>query len=344
MELKKTFIVAIVLSIIGLTSWEMYWRSQGFYPNLEDNKDLWALERSKLENASQEDVVFLGSSRVLFDIQKDEWKKVTGNRPIQLATAGASPLPIFRDIVENTEFTGTIIVGVTPGLFFSTTFPLAPPWDSPQKRVDYYYDRTYAQRANYFLSSPLQKNLVLMSANELEWTDDLDLKALLKKIKIGDRMGEGMPPIYNFFNVTDDRNISMTLKTSSDTAFANSITRVWEFYGKEAPPPDKESTMAFFVEDAKKFMIKGGNLILLRCPSSGGAKESENHGFPRIEYWDQLLIQTKAKGYHYEDYESINKFVCPEWSHLSVRNARIFTTEIARIMKNDGALTIPNNQ
>ena len=106
----------------------------------------------------------------------------------------------------------------------------------------------------------------------------------------------------------------------------------------------KDDSLAFFVEDAKKFMIKGGNLILLRCPSSGGAKESENHGFPRIEYWDQLLIQTKAKGYHYEDYESINKFVCPEWSHLSVRNARIFTTEIARIMKNDGALTIPNNQ
>jgi len=344
MELKKTFIFAILLSIVGLISWEMYWRSQGLYPNLDENKDLWAQERAKVGSLIDQDVILLGSSRVLFDIQKDEWEKVTGRLPIQLASAGSSPLPMFRDIVENTEFSGTVIVGVTPGLFFSTTYPLAQPMDWPQKRVDYYHDRTYAQQLNYCLSAPLQKNLVLMSANETEWHNDIDLKALIKRIKVGNRIGEGMPPFHNFMDARSDRNVSMTLQTSSDTTFANSIKKVWQFYGEGAPPPDKESTMAFFLEDVKKFRYRGGNLILLRCPSTGGARAGENAGLPRSEYWDLLIAESKSKAYHFEDYESLKNFDCPEWSHLSAADAKIFTTEIATIMMNDDALTISKNQ
>jgi hypothetical protein len=344
MELKKTFIFAILLSIVGLICWEMYWRSQGLYPNLDDNKELWAQQRDRVGSLINEDVILLGSSRVLFDIQIDEWENVTGRPPLQLASAGSSPLPMFRDIVENTEFSGTVIVGVTPGLFFSTTFPLAQPMRWPQTRVDYYRDRTYAQKLNYFFSAPLQNNLVLMSANELEWNDDIDLKALVKRIKIGNRIGEGMPPFYNFFDASNDRNISMTLRTSSDTTFANSITKVWQFYGEGGHPPDKESTMAYFLEDVEKFKARGGNLVLLRCPSTGGARAGENAGLPRTEFWDQLVTESKVKGYHFEDHESLKNFDCPEWSHLSAADARLFTTELATIMKNDDALTISKNQ
>ena len=99
----------------------------------------------------------LSESTITFDIQLDEWEKETGKRPIQLACVGSSPLPVFHDLVENTNFKGTILVGVTPGLFFSTTFPQARPWEWPQSRVDYYHRRTYAQRANHILSIPLQE-------------------------------------------------------------------------------------------------------------------------------------------------------------------------------------------
>ena len=302
MELKKTFIFAILLSIVGLISWEMYWRSQGLYPNLDDNKDLWAQERDKVGSLLDQDVILLGSSRVLFDIQIDEWEKVTGRPPLQLASAGSSPLPMFRDLVENTEFSGTVIVGVTPGLFFSTTFPLAQPMDWPQKRVDYYRDRTYAQKLNYLFSVPLQKNLVLMSADEMEWNNNIDLKSMVNRIRIGNRVPEGLPPFNNFFDARDDRNVSMTLRTSSDTTFAKSIIKVWKFYDEGAHPPDKESTMAFFIEDAEKFKARGGNLVLLRCPSTGGARAGENAGLPRSEFWDLLVAESKAKAYHFEDY------------------------------------------
>ena len=130
------------------------------------------------------------------------------------------------DIVNNTDFKGTVIVGVTPGLLFSTTYPKAMPWERPQAKVNYYQDRTYAQRLNFLLSIPLQQNLAFMSADEEKWADDIDLKALLKRIKIGDRIESKKPPFYNFGEVTIDRNMSMTQRTVTDTAFANSITEV----------------------------------------------------------------------------------------------------------------------
>jgi len=169
MQLKKALLTTILISLIGIIAWEAYWRSQGYYPTLNDEKALWAKERAKVEKATDNDAIIIGSSRIYFDIQKKVWEQETGKKPIQLASPGTSPLPTLHDIVENTNFKGTLIVGVTPGLLFSTTYPKAPPINRIQSKVDYYKDMTYAQKSNYFLSVPLQKNLVLMSGDEEEW-------------------------------------------------------------------------------------------------------------------------------------------------------------------------------
>jgi len=339
MQLRKSLFIAIVLSILSLTAWEFYWRSQGKVPDINDDNELWAVQRARLKKMDKSDFVLTGSSRVLFDIQLDEWEDETGKRPVMLAGPGSSPLPVFRDIVENTDFAGTVIVGVTPGLFFSTTFPLAPPWKRPQSKVDHFHKRTFAQRLNHWSGLPLEKNLAFVSISEEQWYDDIDLRSILRRIKIGNRTGEKpMPPFRNFSNVAVDRNVRMTERTATDTAFANSIKRVWKFFGENAPPPDKASTMAFFLADAAKFQARGGNLILLRCPSSGGLRAAENMFFPRTEYWDDLVIQSGAKAYHFEDYDQLKHFECPEWSHLSAPDAEKFTRELARIMISDGAI------
>lgn len=341
MNLKKSLFIAVALSVISIVAWELYWRSKGKIPDLDDDKNLWAVQRARVEKASENDVLLLGSSRVLFDIQLNEWESETGVRPIQLACAGASPLPVFHDIVSNTDFNGTILVGVTPPLFFSTTYPEAGPWKRPQTRVDYYQDRTYAQRLNHWLSLPLQKNLVLISTSEEGWTDDIDLKSLLNNIPSKNRSGKPEYPPFNAFSyMEEDRNNPMSEKTATDTAFANSITKAWKFViMSNKNPPDKESTTKFFAEDAKKFMDRGGNLILLRCPSSGMFKEGETKFLPRSEFWDYLVKTTNAKAYHYEDYEPLKDLTCPEWSHLSAPDAQYFTTELVKIMKADGTLS-----
>ncbi len=340
MQLKKSLIIALILSIIGLIAWESYWRSQGYSPTLNDEKALWAKERTKLESATKKDIIFIGSSRIYFDIQKEVWEKETGIKPIQLASTGSSPLPALHDIVENTSFNGTVIVGVTSGLLFSTTYPKAQPWHRIQSKIEFYQDMTYAQKSNYFLSVPLQKNLVMMSADEEEWADDIDLKSLLRQVNLGIRTEDPkLPPFYNFGIVSSDRNMAMINRTVTDTAYANSIIRVWNFFGKTAPPPDKETTTEYFLKDAQKFIERGGNLILVRCPSSGGTRVAENMFLPRERYWDSLVGLLPIKNYHFEDYSQLKNLVCPEESHLSKEDAEYFTKELAKIMIEDKAIT-----
>jgi len=341
MQLKKSLIIAITLSVISLVAWELYWRSEGKIPDLDDDKNLWAVQRARVDDASLNDVLLLGSSRVLFDIQLNEWEKETGVRPIQLACAGSSPLPLFHDIVHNTDFKGTIIVGVTPGLFFSTTYPEAGPWKRPQSRVDYFENRTYAQQLNHWLSLPLQKNLAFVSTSEEGFSDDIDLKSLLSSISSTNRSGKPeYPPFNSFAYIDEDRNNPMSEKTATDTAFANGIKAAWKFIiMNNQNPPDKDATTNFFVADAEKFQERGGNLILVRCPSSGWLKEGEDKFLSRTEFWDPLVKATNAKAYYYEDYEQLKHLECPELSHLSAPDARYFTTELVKIMKADGVLS-----
>ncbi|WP_040250792.1 hypothetical protein [Psychroserpens mesophilus] len=342
MNLKQSMLIAVALSLLSLVAWECYWRAHGKLPDIDDNKDLWAVQRAKVETLSKEDVVLMGSSRVLFDIQLNEWEKETGIRPIQLATAGASPLPIFHDIVNNTDYIGTVIVGVTPGLFFSTTFPEAGPWKRAQTRVEHYENRTYAQRINHCLSMPLQKHLVFISTSEEGWSDDIDLKSLLNSVSLGAERLEKpqFPPFYKFEYMDENRNVRMSDKTANDTAFARTVKNVWQSIveGNDRPPQKKETTQ-FFVEDAKKFKARGGNLILLRCPSTGLFKDIESKHLARTDFWQELVKATEAKAYHYADYESLKNLDCPEWSHLSGPDASFFTAELVKIMKADGALT-----
>ena len=337
MELKKTLIFTIFLIVIGISVWELYWRFQGYYPSLDRSEALWAVQRAKVNQLTGKDVVLTGSSRVHFDIQLDEWYKITGTRPIQLAIPGSTPLPVFHDIVNNTNFKGTLVVGVTLGLFFSTTNPEDDPWDASQSRIDYFYNRTYAQRLNHKLSLPLQQNLAFI--NEDKRVDGINLKALLNKINVGDRVIDSMPPFHNFSNISIDRNVRMIERTVTDTVFANTVKKVWKFFDREDPSLEKEATIAFFTKDATKFKERGGNLILVRCPSTGYYKDREAKFFTRHKFWDELVKRTKAKSYHYNDYETLRYFDCPEWSHLSAAEAQIFTTELAKIIINDNALT-----
>ena len=321
---------------MGIAGGEREGRSTGKYPTIDDNEALWAVQRTKVEKFKKDDVVLIGSSRVLFDIQLNEWENITGKRPIQLASGGSSPIPVFHDIVNATDFAGNVIAGVTPGLFFSSLDPPPESWKRSQSRIDHYHDRTIAQRLNHFLSLPLQKNLVFIT--ESQKPDDINLKALLQNIKIGERAGKEEPPFYNFRDIAEDRNVMMTIKTSTDTAFANTIKKYWSF-DNDDPSPEKEATIAYFLEDATKFKERGGNLILVRCPSTGYYKDREAKFFTRHKFWDELVKRTKAKSYHYNDYETLRYFDCPEWSHLSAADAQIFSTELAEIIINDKALT-----
>jgi hypothetical protein len=343
MQLKQSIIIAFALSIICVSVWELYWRSQGYYPDFDNDDALWANQRDRVNTASKDDIILIGSSRIHFDVQLDIWEENTGIRPIQLAHPGSSPIPVFNDLANKTDFHGTIVVGVTPGLFFSGTTTDVRPYRSSNNKVEYFYNQTYAQRLNHKLSIPFQKYFAFIS--DADGISGIKLKAVLNKISIGNRIEEGFPPFPKFADISFDRNLRMIEKTVIDTSFANMIKKVWSYKSTDTTPPkhiDKKGVMQLFKKDAKTFMDRGGKLILLRCPSTGYYERKETNFYKKEAFWDSLLIVTGAKGYHFIDYEQLNKLDCPEWSHLSGEDADYFTNEITKIMINDQ--TIPTSK
>ncbi|WP_282123972.1 hypothetical protein [Algibacter mikhailovii] len=137
-NLKTSIIAALALTFVELAIWEIYWRSIEFYLILDANDSFWAKQRRKTEKTTVNDMILMGSSRALFDIQLNSREKETGIQPFQLACAYNSPLPVFQDLVR------TVFVGVTPSLFFSTTSPKVQTSQWRQSRVDYYNNRIYA--------------------------------------------------------------------------------------------------------------------------------------------------------------------------------------------------------
>ena len=342
MQLKTSLVVAAVLGFALLGGWELYLRStKKTITLLDDDSALWAAQRHRVPQLDDDQVVIIGSSRILFDVQLDVWEEKTGIRPVELATVGSSPLPIFHDLVNNTEYTGTIMVGVTPGLFFSTTYPKAQPWSWPQARVDHYHDRTYADRTNHLLSIPLQKSLYFISAEEDETSDNVDLKAILSRIHIGPRGPEPEIPFPQFSEIETDRSLRMTAITAQDTSVANTVQRAWLsiLMDPDMPPPDPESTTAFFLKDARKFLGRGGKLIMLRCPSSGPIAEGESKFLNRAGFWDPLIDSLQVPAYNYLDYPQLQGYECPEWSHLKYEDALTFTDDLVEIMLEDKTIT-----
>src|SRR3989440_6147361 len=117
--------IAVVITIVVVSAtaaWELYCRSLGYGPTLNDNEDLWALRRRAVK---PESLVIIGDSRGGYDVDLDEFERGLGKRPIQLAGGGMCGFPVLEDLAKDETFHGTIICSIVPRLFFAPpgTFP-----------------------------------------------------------------------------------------------------------------------------------------------------------------------------------------------------------------------------
>ena len=61
-------IAVTIVVIVATAAWELYCRSLGYGPTLNDNEDLWTMKRRIVE---PESIVVIGDSRAWFDVDLD---------------------------------------------------------------------------------------------------------------------------------------------------------------------------------------------------------------------------------------------------------------------------------
>lgn len=315
-----------------LGAWEWHWRDFGVEPGYRNSDGAWAQQRRRIDQGEGEATVIIGSSRVLFDIQLPVWERFTGQRPIQLALEATSPVPILEDLAADQDFTGRLLIGVTPGLFFSGR---ATRGDV----IEYYRHQGPSQRSGHWLSQLLLEPWLAF------YEPDFALAAVVLRQGWPARPGVRELPEVRKLAVQDpDRNTRMWRKVETDPEYCDMVRDVWAARLFKPPPnmdtPEKarvsiDREIERAAAAVKTLRARGVQVLFVRAPSVGPLYAAEERGLPRAQTWDLLLQRTATPGIHFEDYPQLQGYDLPEWSHLSAAEADRFTAALVPIIQRE---------
>ena len=326
-------VTVTVCVLIAVAAWEVYCRSLGYEPTLNDTADLWAEARRHVQ---PESLVIIGDSRAWFDCDLNELERGLGKRPVQLAQAGSCPYPVLEDLAKDEKFHGTIICSILPRIYFAP--PGSPPVERSEKAVQRYHGQTWAQRISHEISVPVELSFAFLKQ------DDLTLEDFLKELPILDRPNALVPPSLPpyFCSIDRERRARMVEQCARPGRLQEKVKSRWMRLFTPPPPPSfipKEAlqerigqAIAARYRDTKtaveKLRSRGGKIVFIRFPFTGKLKEYEDNATPRAQTWDPLLQQTGVLGIYFEDFPELAGFDCPEWSHLSAGDSVEFTKRL----------------
>ena len=334
-HLFKAFISTVITVIITFALWEMHLRHKGLKPYFDDNESLWSISRTRVYQPQEKATVFIGSSRIKYDLDIPTWKSLTGTDAVQLSSVGSNPRPYLENLAADPGFKGKLIVDITEGLFFS----LSPnSIRTPVKVLEYYNKITPAQRFSGLVNKILETHLVFLDK------EFFSLNALLdKNITLKNR-----PGIYGandfpieFRHTAYDRQNIMSDNMITDTFLQNKVKNIWAFNRKlNTTPPvtgyKLDSLLNRVKSEVNQIQARGGQVLFLRTPSSGTYLEFENTNYPKKKYWSKLLEVTHCEGIYFSEYPATDHFQCPEFSHLSHPDAMTYTKNLINILEQKG--------
>jgi hypothetical protein len=322
---------ALVLFAVLLGGWESYWRAFGVTPATRNSDGLWAIQRRRIDNGEGDATVAVGASRMYFDLQLDVWEKLDGKRPIQLAFEGTSPVPFLEDLAADPKFTGRLLIGVAPELFFSG-------YAYRGAALPYYRKESPSQRIGQWLSMRVIEPFFAF------YDPDFALATVLKRQNWPQRPGKPAHLDVRKLSISAaDRDTHLWEKVESDPDYKALARKIWlqDFQpSDDDPPPEKlKQLVAEQIDRAVAAVItlraRGVKVLFVRPPSTGPYLDFDNMLFPRAATWDVLLARSGAQGIHFEDYTELQGLELPEWSHLKHADAQRFTAALYNIITRD---------
>jgi hypothetical protein len=328
-------LAALIMTLLMLGAWEWHWRSFGVEPSIANSDGLWATQRRRIDAGEGDGAtVLIGSSRMLFDLQLPVWQKLSGQRPIQLALEGTSPMFALEDLADDPRFrNGRLLVDVVPDIFF-TGFGIR------SNVLAYTRKQSPSQRVGQWLSMHFVEPYLAF--------DDPDFAlptVLARQEWWPTRPGmHSRKPVRKLMVVLDeDRASHIWDKLEKDPAYAKLAQSIWAQHLAPSPndpsPAQLQKTIDQQIARAAtavaKLRKRNVEVVFVRTPSTGGYLTLEDKLFPRAKTWDVLLAKSGAAGVHFQDYPEMRGYWLPEWSHLAARDAVRFTAALYAIIERD---------
>lgn len=103
----------------------------------------------------------------------------------------------------------------------------------------------------------------------------------------------------------------------------------------ETNPPDPEKYLEITdqIENyIQRIQSRGGKVIIVNFPFSGQLWELNEKAFPKKDFWNIFTSRTSAKTIHFKDYPSLSNFICPDGSHLDLKDMPSFIEALVKII------------
>ncbi len=327
---------ALLLAVTLTGAWEWHWRGFGAVPGYRDDEAMWARQRRRIDAGAGDATVLVGSSRTLFDLQLRVWQRLSGRRPIQLAIVGTSPLSVLEDLANDPAFTGRLVIGIAPDIFFSGR-------EYRGTFVRYAAKETPSQRVGKILSMHLVEPWFAF------YDPDFALFPLLRRQAWPTR--KGAPDhlqVRKILVMEADRNTHMWSKLETDANYRALARRIWAQEFNDPPPTAAKAAenrrtldqqIARTAAAIAKLRARGIAMVFMRAPSAGEYLAYENRVYPRRTTWDVLLAKSGTPGIHFEDYPTLQGYDLPEWSHMTKASAEGYTKAFYGILERKYPLT-----
>jgi hypothetical protein len=312
-------LAALALVVAGTVSWEAALRARSLRAgDIDDGDNHWVVERRKLDAGRRDAIVLLGDSRILFDSDLDEWQRVSGRRPLQLALEGTNAGPFLEDLANDEHFAGLVVVGMAPTSFFRDRVGLH------DKALAFLKNQSPSQRVGHQLNLQLQQVFAFLD-------NDYAMFRLIERHPYPERGGfdAGDAPYYDVWKLREtgpDRQVRMWPRILTDPYLQEHARRAWhDFDGKVTEDAAIQTVIARTKGWVEAIRARGGEVVFVRPPSNGRVLINEDRRIARERSWDPLLKATAAYGFHFRDDPTSAAMQCPEWSHLSATDATVFT-------------------
>ncbi|MDJ0909796.1 MAG: hypothetical protein QNI99_11425 [Woeseiaceae bacterium] len=333
------WVIAVVLVIAGVAAWEMQARAMhhvpGDYDELTNFAIQWGEERLELDDPDNDTrVVLLGSSRMLWGADLDILEEELGTRPLQMAIPGTGPALMFKSVVEESDFDGLVLIGVTPFLFNRLDAGMfggealrwydgAGPSEYTGHWINSFLTQHFAFLDEGFRLFELLDNYSTLTIPEREGAYDLNARTW----KLGHHW--------------EDRQTDMWPPVEEEGSFDNEQILAFWMLGLSRPIPEPEgmqemadSAVELFMPLVEQLRERGGDVVFIRMPSSGKYLEYDLAANYRELTWDPMAAGIDAVWINAMDYPELSSDLeIPEWSHLSRQSQDDFSRRIVPVME-----------
>lgn len=314
--------LALALAVVLAWALERKTRAGGQRPSVVDDAFLWSLTRREVDDDPRT-VVFLGASRMALGYSPAAFAEAApGWRGLQLSISDYLPLGVLEDLAGDEAFRGVVVLDlIESDIADALLLPDARAHVATARELW----RAPGALANRYLASHAQAQLALLAIGGRRVVSSL--------------VGRRRWPAPNWVAVDRARSSYADYQLGDAASLHAKAARRLAGFPPGISPQAWQAIVDRDVEPLiQRVQARGGKVLVIRPPVSGGLAAKLDELYPRAQYWDAWAARSQAVVLHYRDLPAMANLTCPDEMHLDQRDQATFTRALVDALRQHGLL------